>query len=612
MQVAGYVRVSSRSQARTQTIDQQIDRLHAHAAAQSWALAQDQIFRDDGYSGASLRRPGLDRLRDAAAGARLDRILITAPDRLARNYVHQMLLVEELQKHGAVVAFLDRPMSQDPHDQLLLQIRGAVAEYERTLITERMRRGRLCKLRAGVLLPWTWPPYGYRVDPERPRDPAGVRQDEAEAAVARDLFAWFDEGASVCELARRLRGLGIVSPSGLSSWHLSTVRGLLTNPVYTGQVFGNRLRTRPVERRRSALRPVGRGGESHRVNDPAEWIAVATVPAIIDREQFERVQERLAYTQRMARRNNRVHDYLLRGLVSCGHCRRACSGRHVWRGYDYYVCRTKTPASASSPGAHCPTRHIPGRPLEELVWRDLCEVLATPEMVVHAMERARGGHWLPQAMQARRANLRRARAGLHQQIERLTEAYLAGVVSLSEYERRRRDAEARLAALDGQERELTHDTDRQAEIARLAAHAEAFCQRVRQGLEQADFARKRELLELLIDRIVVTDETVEIRYVIPVGPEGERDPFCLLRTDYQEPLSGAWRRRAGSAGAQTKAGARQGAGVLRHPAALPGWAGGMRRRAPLGAGAGQAGARGPPDAAAVRASLREDQQARCR
>ena len=181
--------------------------------------------------------------------------------------------------------------------------------------------------------------------------------------------------------------------------------------------------------------------------------------------------------------------------------------------------------------------HIPGRPLEELVWRDLCEVLATPEMVVHAMERARGGHWLPQAMQARRANFRRARAGLHQQIERLTEAYLAGVVPLSEYERRRRDAEARLAALDGQERELTHDTDRQAEIARLAADAEAFCQRVRQGLEQADFARKRELLELLIDRIVVTDETVEIRYVIPVGPEGERDPFCLLRTDYQHLIS---------------------------------------------------------------------------
>ncbi len=268
------------------------------------------------------------------------------------------------------------------------------------------------------------------------------------------------------------------------------------------------------------------------MTDPSEWIPVATVPAIVDREQFERAQERLAYNRRMAPRNNQVHQYLLRGLVSCGHCRRACAGRHVFRGYDYYVCRTTAQPSLQSPGERCPTRHIPGRPLEELVWRDLCEVLAAPEMIAHAMERARGGHWLPQEMQARRTNLRRARAGLRQQIERLTEAYLAGVVPLSEYERRRREAEARLLALDGQERELMNDADRQGEAARLAAHAEAFCHRVRQGLEQADFHRKRELLELLIDRVIVTGEIVEIRYAIPVGPEGEREPFCRLRTDY--------------------------------------------------------------------------------
>jgi site-specific DNA recombinase len=213
----------------------------------------------------------------------------------------------------------------------------------------------------------------------------------------------------------------------------------------------------------------------------------------------------------------------------------------VWRGYDYYVCRTRTQSSPQSPGERCPTRCIPGQPLEDLVWRDLCEVLAAPEMIAHAMERARGGHWLPQEMQARQANLRRARAGLHQQIERLTEAYLAGVVPLNEYQRRRQDAEGRLLALDDQERELTRDADREAEAARLAAHAEAFCQRVRQGLEQADFGRRRELLELLIDRVIVTDKTVEIRYAIPVGPEGEREPFCLLRTDYQVCFPSAWR-----------------------------------------------------------------------
>src|SRR5262245_21652514 len=175
MRVAIYVRVSTPNQVSTQTIDQQLERLQAFITTQAWELPVDSIFRDDGYSGASLKRPGLDRLRDGAALARFDKILVTDPDRLARNYVHQVLLLEELQQHGCQVEFLDRPMSQDPHDQLLLQIRGAVAEYERTLIAERMRRGRIAKFRAGLLLPWSHPPYGYRHDPDRPRDPAGVR-----------------------------------------------------------------------------------------------------------------------------------------------------------------------------------------------------------------------------------------------------------------------------------------------------------------------------------------------------------------------------------------------------------------------------------------------------
>jgi len=160
MRVAVYARVSTVRQVQAQTTEQQLDRLRAHAEGQGWTLPPECVFRDDGYSGASLRRPGLDRLRDVAASVRLDRILITEPDRLARNHVHQVLLVEELQRHGAEVVFLDRPMSRDPHDQLLLQIRGAVAEYERALISERTRRGRLRKLQAGTLLPWTRPPYG--------------------------------------------------------------------------------------------------------------------------------------------------------------------------------------------------------------------------------------------------------------------------------------------------------------------------------------------------------------------------------------------------------------------------------------------------------------------
>lgn len=120
MRMGVYARVSTSRQAQAQTIEQQLERLRAAVCERGWVLDAEHVYRDDGYSGASLGRPGLDRLRDHAALAELDVVVVAAPDRLARNYVHQVLLVDELGRHGCRVEFLDRPMSQDPHDQLLL------------------------------------------------------------------------------------------------------------------------------------------------------------------------------------------------------------------------------------------------------------------------------------------------------------------------------------------------------------------------------------------------------------------------------------------------------------------------------------------------------------
>jgi site-specific DNA recombinase len=191
MEIALYVRVSTSRQQQTQTIEQPLDRLRANGATEpNWHLTEEHVYRDDGYSGASLNRPGLDRLRDHAALSAFELVLITAPDRLARKYVHQVLLIDEMQSRGCQVEFLGRPMSDDPHDQLLLQIRGAVAEYERSLIAERMRRGRQAKLRIGTLLPWTAAPYGYILDPEHPRDPSRVRLDPVKVEIVKQIFAW--------------------------------------------------------------------------------------------------------------------------------------------------------------------------------------------------------------------------------------------------------------------------------------------------------------------------------------------------------------------------------------------------------------------------------------
>ncbi len=534
MRVALYARVSTQRQAQAQTVEQQLDRLKNHANQQSWLLSSELIFRDDGYSGASLKRPGLDRLRDRAAARDLDVVLITAPDRLARNYVHQVLLLEELEQHGCRVQFLDRPMSQDPHDQLLLQIRGAVAEYERTLITERMRRGRQRKLEAGLLLPWTRAPYGYRVDPERPRDPAGVRIEESEAAVVREMFAWYAEDShSFCSLARLLEQRGIRTSTGLVRWNLASIRCLLTNPAYAGVVYGNRWHRRGALERRSATAPSPHSSFS-RVDAPREeWILVAQIPALISQEQFDRVQAKLASNRRFAHRNNKVHPYLLRALVSCGRCGLACLARTTIHRLRYYSCTGKLPAVFSHRDGKCASRLSPAQRLEELVWADLCELLTHPEQVTQVLERVHGGNWLPQELQARQEGLRRAQASLTQQLDRLTEAYLAGVVLLDEYRRRRGDLERRRQTMQEEQQRLEAQADRRKELTGLSRSIEDFCTRVQQGLEQATFDQKRLLIELLIDRIIVTDEEVEIRYVVPTTRVSEQIRFCHLRLDYR-------------------------------------------------------------------------------
>ncbi|MBA2616927.1 MAG: recombinase family protein [Rubrobacter sp.] len=534
MRAAIYARVSTPRQARDRKTDQQVARLEHYAEQKGWALDDGRVYLDEGHSGASLNRPGLDALRDAAAMAEFEVVLVAAPDRLARKYVHQVLLLEELQGRGCRVEFLERPMSQDPNDQLLLQIRGAVAEYERTLIAERMRRGRLAKLRAGQLLPWMRVPFGYRTDPERPRDPQGLRVEEYEAAIVRQMFAWYlEQGATLGGVARRLVGAGVLTPTGKRSWSRSTIRGILKNPAYVGNAYGHCTRLVPAKARRSPLGPVGAGLTAKR-RPEEEWIGVS-VPEIVERETFDLVQEKLSQNRKFASRNNKSHRYLLRTLVSCGACGQGSNARTSWDGRSYYVCRGHGEIVAEQ---RCQARHAPGAQLDELVWEDLCEVLTHPEHVEHALRRAHGGEWLPQELKARLESVGKALAHTERQRERLLDAYLGGVLELAEFERKRKELEGRADALLAQKRQLEAAAGERTELAGIADSIEGFCEQVRAGLANATFEQKRRLVELLIDRVIVSDEEVEIRYVVPTSPEGPHQPFCHLRTDYLDRLPG--------------------------------------------------------------------------
>jgi len=152
MRAALYARVSTERQGRDQTIDSQLTALQAWAAVNGHVVGEDHIYRDEGLSGSRLDRPGLDRLRDAARDGAVEVIGVLSPDRLARKYAYQVLLLEEFRRVGCTVVFLHHPISDDPNDQLLLQIQGAIAEYERAVLAERFRRGKLQRARAGQVI----------------------------------------------------------------------------------------------------------------------------------------------------------------------------------------------------------------------------------------------------------------------------------------------------------------------------------------------------------------------------------------------------------------------------------------------------------------------------
>jgi hypothetical protein len=351
--------------------------------------------------------------------------------------------------------------------------------------------------------------------------------------VVGEIFAMYlEDGESLFGLSRKLKARGIPSPRGRKIWTVSTLRGILTNPVYTGRIYAGRMSYRPPRIRRSATHPIGRSHDTGIPAPPAEWTFVSSAPSIVSQEHFDLVKEKLSKNKSFARRNNKNNTYLLRALVSCGRCELSCIARTVNCKNKYYVCSGKGKQIHTGREKKCPSRFAPADQLDELVWKDLCEVLTHPKSITEALQRAHGGHWLPQELRARRENLRAGRAALKRQLERLTEAYLAEIIPLAEYERRRRDLEQREEALASQERQLQTQADKRMELAGVASSIEDFCARVRGSLENATFEQKRQLVELLIDRVIVTDGEVEIRYVIPTSPSSEKIRFCHLRSDY--------------------------------------------------------------------------------
>lgn len=479
MRAAIYIRVSTEEQAlRGYSLDDQLEACVARARAKgatSW-----EVFADEGHTGTTLHRPGLEKFRDAVRAGAFDLVVIRDPDRFARKLSLQLLLTEEIEKAGAQLDFVDFTWQDTPEGRLFYSIRGAIAEYEVEKIRERMARGKRQKAKAGGV-PVNLDCYGYTYDPET----GEVHIKEDEAAVVRDMFTWFaTEDIGVLGVAKRLTAAGVPTRRGARQWWRQVVHQILSNPIYKGEWHYGKVDWRTRTPR-----------------DPKDVIIIP-VPAIVDADLFERVQAKLRQARRLYANRGR-RQYLLSGITRCGDCGAPMCGIyakwwHVWE--RRYTCRR--PAGANGFEGCKPVKMVIADDLEKLVWEQVCAVVADPDALAR-----RAAADCPQIDQIK-AELKRIETRLaetNKGREALLDALSAGVVDLDDSVKARLvDLKKRKERLEAKQREL------EAVLCSTSAHGtplnelRAIAADVINRLDELEFEERRALVRAIVSEITIT------------------------------------------------------------------------------------------------------------
>jgi site-specific DNA recombinase len=466
-------------------------------------------FLDKAVSGSRLERPALDQLRHMAVERAFAVVVCYSPDRLARNYPHQWVVMDELQRQGVKVEFVNQSdFGDNPQAQLLLGVQGLFAEYERAMIKERLRLGRLHKIKTGQMKHNT-PPYGYRYRPVSEISGGQWCIDEREAEVVRLIFDWYtgSEPWPIAAIISKLNQESVHALRRANRWHFSLVHSILTQTAYVGRAYYNRKRILPDTL--GTARQTGRGkrkAAQFELRPEEEWIELA-VPALVETVIWNRAQERLKMNQKFSSRNNKQNFYLLRGLLVCGQCGYTMQGR-TQNDRVYYVCRS----SDKQPGVTKHSCHITGRVLEPIVWGAIADLLQNPDQIAAAWEVESTEHdTAPDELG--RLQLRQRK--LEQQWMRLLDAFQDGLLEKEELGQRKQKLNQERQNIIVSIEQMQRQQERQSAKVNIMVHFADFCADAQKALENPTSEVKREVLRLLVESVVIEDEAVTIKHIIP-------------------------------------------------------------------------------------------------
>jgi len=499
--IALYARVSSEKQAQQATVESQVAALKHRAESDGHIVLPQDIFVDEGFSGATLVRPALERLRDRAAEGAVEILYVHSPDRLARKYAYQVLLLDEFRKCGVTPVFLLGPKGETAEDELLVQVQGMIAEYERAKILERCRRGKIHRARAGSVNPMSGAPYGFAYIKKSDDAPASYRVLLHEAKVVRGIFhALVHEQKSIGAIVRALNAQKTPTRRGAPRWDRATVWAILRNPAHMGKAaFGKT----EVTERRKLLRPIRskpitprRARSAHRDKPQDQWISI-DVPAIVTRDVFETAKEQLARNKQLSQRNSRGDRYLLQGLTTCAQCGYAFYGKTVSKSaakgglrYAYYRC-VGADSYRFAGGRVCSNPQVRVDQLDGYVWQSVCELLQNPSRMLEEWSRRHTSDGVPAEIRERRDEAARGLATHERSLKRLVDAYEVGAIELKELKGRSEAVRARITTAQTDVADADRKLRDTVHLRAVITQLEDFAVRVRNGLGNLSWSEER-------------------------------------------------------------------------------------------------------------------------
>ena len=529
--VALYARVSSEQQAEVGTVQSQISALLERIQLDGYVEPSKEFqFVDDGVSGANLVRPALERLRDSIYNGAVDRLYVHSPDRLARKYAYQIVLLDEFRKAGIEVIFLNREIGKTPEDELLLQVQGMMAEYERTKIMERARRGKLHAAKRGAANALARAPYGYRYITKH--EGGGEARFEIvfeEARVVQQIFDWVGkERVSISEVRQRLKDAGVITRTGKTIWDRTTIWSMLKNPTYMGKAaFG---KTKVVEKA-PKLRPSRNASATRNFSKtrmPGDnWITIP-VPALVTEELFAVVQEQVAENRTKARERRTGAVHLLQGLVCCGQCGYAFYGKPARQRYVYYRC-IGTDAYRFGGKKVCQTTQIRSEVLDDLVWSEVTDLLRNPQRLQKEFTRRSGKKKVDvAALDVQRKNIQT-------KIARIIDGYADGLITKEDFEPRIKRAKEQQKKIEDQLRMVDQETVDAAQLKLITVRIDDFAAKIEGRLENIDWDTKRQIIRALVRKVEITHDEVNVVFRVASLPfdlalsEGENMLNCSGR-----------------------------------------------------------------------------------